>query len=128
VSGAFGTRAARNTGTLISRAFWAGYDGDPVPRQSVDAEYAYHLGESVRRQDEIDATDSQPTINGIQVSQAKYDVWQAMPPGGWTEAKSLLPKVPYNVRSIGRALQELSHMGLIEREPGQTPVYRRPQE
>jgi hypothetical protein len=86
---------------------------------------AYEVGESVRKEDEQYQEEALPEIDGQPVSEVKYAVWQAMPPGGWTDAKALDKVLSYNVRSIGRALQEMAHEGLIEREHGQPPVYRR---
>lgn len=86
---------------------------------------AYEVGKSVREEDAQFREGVLPEIDGQPVSEVKLTVWQAMPPGGWTDAKALDKSLNYNVRSIGRALQEMAHEGLIEREHGEPPVYRR---
>lgn len=125
VSGVFGTRKNRRADGRVYRAFWAGYDGGTAPKLGADVVTAYDVGKAVREGDEQSQEESLLEINGYPVSEVKFAVWQEMPPEVWTDARALDNLLKYNVRSIGRALQEMAHEGLIEREHGEPPVYRR---
>lgn len=128
LNGRYGTREQRNTISPSAAAFWRGYDGQPLPPGAQAADQAaYMVGQAVREQDDKDAERAVPVINGQQVSEGMRAVWEAIPDKGWIEAKNLVGKVQYDVRSIGSALQKLASVGLLERDAGiPNPSYRKP--
>ena len=122
--GQFGTRDARVEDTPTQRAFWAGYDGiEPAPDAQSDLYIAYRLGSGARRYDDTDI--NAPRIGTHVVTAAQHEAYEAMPSDRWTDAAYVSTRCTQNALAVGRALQVLANMGLIERKHDTPPSYRK---
>ena len=123
-SGEFGTRDQRVENTPVAQAFWAGYDGtEPVPDAQSDLYIAYRLGSGARQYDDMEA--EHPRIGDRIVTAAQREVWEAMPVDRWTDAAYVASHCTQHPLSVGRALQVLAQIGLIERKYDTPPSYRK---